>query len=75
MLCSKTGGVPGEIGGAGSQPNEDVSQEGEEKEREQDTEEDVDMPATLEAALSHLGLSELTDIFLKEQFDFDSLVF
>lgn len=37
-------------------------------------EEETDMPTTLEAALSHLGLTELTQVFLNEQFDFDSLV-
>ena len=37
-------------------------------------EEETDMPTTLEAALSHLGLTELTQVFLSEQFDFDSLV-
>lgn len=28
----------------------------------------------MEAALSHLGLAELMEVFLKEQIDFDSLV-
>lgn len=37
-------------------------------------EEETDMPTTLEAALSHLGLTELTQVFLNEHFDFDSLV-
>ena len=41
---------------------------------EEEGEDEADMPTTLEAALSHLGLTELTDVFLNEQFDFDSLV-
>ena len=47
---------------------------GQEVSEEQEEEGEEDMPATLEAALSHLGLAELTQVFLEEQFDFDSLV-
>lgn len=43
-------------------------------EGQEDEEEDVDIPTTLEGALSLLGLAELTDTFTKEQFDFETLV-
>ena len=50
-----------------------AEEEGEEGEGEEE-EEDTGAPTTLEATLSHLGLAELTEVFLKEQIDFDSLV-
>lgn len=50
----------------------ELALEGEEGMEEE--EEATDTPTTLEAALSHLGLAELIEIFLKEQIDFDSLV-
>ena len=49
------------------QPNQEKT------EQEVDLEE-VDMPTTLETALSYLGLDDLIHVFLKEQIDFDSLV-
>ena len=51
-----------------------AEEEEEEEEGEGEEEEDTGAPTTLEATLSHLGLAELTEVFLKEQIDFDSLV-
>ena len=49
-------------------------QEEREEQGEEGEEDEPDMPETLDAALSHLGLAELIQVFLNEHFDFDSLV-
>ena len=57
-----------------SRREEEVEEEeGRDKEVE-DGEDETDLPSTLEATLDHLGLANLTGVFLKEQIDFDSLV-
>lgn len=54
---------------------EEEVEEGEGREEEvEDGEDEMDLPSTLEATLDHLGLANLTGVFLKEQIDFDSLV-
>ena len=57
---------------AAEEEGEEGEGEGEEEEEEEEVE--TGAPTTLEATLSHLGLAELTEVFLKEQIDFDSLV-
>ena len=48
---------------------------GEEAEGDEEKEEgEDDTPTSLESALSYLGLADLTEVFEKEQIDFDSLV-
>ena len=60
-------------GGEGRREEEAGEEERREEEVE-DGEDEMDLPATLEATLDHLGLAGLTGVFLKEQIDFDSLV-